>query len=47
MNSKLIGPESDLFAKLVVQAVKGVKLITAIGDVKYPIKSINIVKSHG
>lgn len=47
MNSKLIGHESDLFAKLVVKAVLTIKTITALGDVKYPIKSVNVVKSHG
>ncbi|KAM3131875.1 hypothetical protein pb186bvf_015996 [Paramecium bursaria] len=42
MNSKLIGPESELFSKLVVQAVQQIKQ----GD-KYPIQAINVIKSHG
>ena len=32
---------------MVVEAVNSVKMTTLSGDVKYPIKSVNIVKSHG
>lgn len=32
---------------MVVEAVNSVKVITQNGDIKYPIKSINVVKSHG
>lgn len=32
---------------MVVEAVNIVKTVNSIGDVKCPIKSINIVKSHG
>ena len=32
---------------MVVEAVNSVRMVTSNGDVKYPIKSINIVKSHG
>lgn len=38
MNSKLIGPESELFAKLAVEAVRLIKTPALIsGKPKYPI----------
>ncbi|CAD8077720.1 unnamed protein product [Paramecium primaurelia] len=48
MNSKLIGPESHIFAKLAVDAVRLIKTQGLVsGKAKYPIQSINVVKSHG
>lgn len=47
MSSKLLAADSDFFANLVVDAVLSVKMTNARGEVKYPIKSINILKAHG
>lgn len=47
MSSKIIGPEMNKFAELCVEAVLAIKVITSIGDEKYPIKNINVLKSHG
>lgn len=47
MSSKLIGPEKDLFSEMIVESVQAVKMINSMGDEKYPINNINILKSHG
>ncbi|EED88938.1 t-complex protein 1 alpha subunit chaperonin-like protein, partial [Thalassiosira pseudonana CCMP1335] len=49
MSSKIIGKESDFFAKLAVDAVKSVKMNATAADqrYKYPLSAIHILKAHG
>ncbi|GMI57924.1 hypothetical protein ScalyP_jg11435 [Parmales sp. scaly parma] len=50
MSSKILGPESEFFARMAVDAVKSVKMPAVINDkktFKYPISAIHILKAHG
>lgn len=51
MSSKILGPESDFFAEMAVDAVTAVKT-ESDGDqgkkvVKYPVSAVHILKCHG
>ena len=47
MSSKIIGPESDLFAEIAVDAMLRVKTERPDGSIRYPLKAINILKANG
>jgi T-complex protein 1 subunit alpha len=47
MSSKIIGAENEFFSDMVVDAIESVKTINSIGDYKYPVKSVNVLKAHG
>lgn len=47
LSSKFLGTESDLFSKMVVDAIKSVKVVGSDGKNKYPVGQVNILKSHG
>ncbi|EFP75834.2 T-complex protein 1 subunit alpha [Puccinia graminis f. sp. tritici] len=47
MSSKIIGSDDDFFAQLAVDAMLAVKTINPRGEIKYPVKAVNILKAHG
>jgi len=47
LSSKFVGAESDLFSKIVVDAMKDVKIIGPDGKAKYPVSQVNVIRSHG
>ncbi|KJH49431.1 T-complex protein 1, alpha subunit [Dictyocaulus viviparus] len=47
MSSKVIGPDSDFFASLCVDAAEAVKVTDSTGKITYPIAAVNVLKSHG
>jgi T-complex protein 1 subunit alpha len=42
-----IGSDDEFFAPMVVDAMLAVKTINMRGDIKYPVKAVNILKAHG
>jgi len=47
LSSKFVGAESDIFSKIVVDAIKAVKAVGLDGKTKYPVAQVNVLKSHG
>jgi T-complex protein 1 subunit alpha len=47
MSSKIIGSDDEFFSNLVVDAMNAVKTVNAKGEIKCPVKAVNILKAHG
>merc|ERR1712086_866650 len=48
LSSKFVGgADGDKFSKMVVEAIKAVKMVGQDGKVKYPVGQVNILKAHG
>lgn len=47
MSSKITGGDSEFFSDMVVDAILSVKTKNISGEIKYPVKAVNILKAHG
>ena len=39
--------DDDLFAPMALDAMLAVRTINTRGDIKYPVKAVNVLKAHG
>lgn len=44
---KISVSDDDLFAPMAVDAMLAVKTINNRGDIRYPVKAVNVLKAHG
>jgi len=42
-----LASDADFFSGMAVDAMLAVKTVNAKGETKYPVKAVNILKSHG
>jgi len=47
LSSKFVGADADHFGRIVVDAVKAVKIVGPDGKARHPVGQINVLKSHG
>jgi len=47
LSSKILSTDPDFFAELAVNALSRAKTIDSKGELKYPLKAVNILKQHG
>ena len=47
MSSKILNVDSDFFSAMAVDSVMAVKTTNALGEARYPVNAINILKAHG
>ena len=45
--TKLCVSDDDLFAPMAVDAMLAVKTVNSRGEIKYPVKAVNVLKAHG
>jgi len=43
----LLRSDDDFFAPMAVDAMLAVKTVNTRGEVKYPVKAVNVLKAHG